>query len=236
MATYVLIHGAWHGGWCWKIVAPALRRAGHEVYAPSLTGMGERKHLARPDINLDTHIQDVVALMEMEDLEDVILLGHSYGGMVVTGAADRMSNRIKKLIYLDAFVPEDGKCLLDYALPERAARMKEEGAKAGFVTPPPMSLWGLTEPEHLEFVGPREVKHPYATMSQKIRLSDGARLSRIPKTYIFCSSPATGSFDQFAAKYRDDPAWRFHELKTGHDAMLLAPDPLIAILLQTAAR
>ena len=236
MATYVLIHGAWHGGWCWKIVAPALRRAGHEVYAPSLTGMGERKHLARPDINLNTHIQDVVALLEMEDLEDVILLGHSYGGMVVTGAADRMSNRIRKLIYLDAFVPEDGKCLLDYAVPERAARMKEEGEKTGFVTPPPMSLWGLTKPEHLEFVGPREVKHPYKTMSQPIRIANEEKLAKLPKTFIFCSSPATGSFDQFAAKYRNDPAWRFHELKTGHDAMLLVPDQVIAILLQAASR
>lgn len=233
MATYVLIHGAWHGGWCWKIVAPALRRAGHEVYAPSLTGLGERKHLAGPQINLDTHIQDVVALMEMEDLEDVVLLGHSYGGMVVTGAADR-SQRVGKLVYLDAFVPENGKCLLDYAVPERAARMKEEGEKTGLVTPPPMSLWGLTKPEHLEFVGPREVKHPYGTMSQKIKLS--GQLSGIPKTFIFCSSPATGSFDQFAAKYRNDPAWSFHELKTGHDAMLLVPDQLIAILLQTADR
>ena len=97
MATFVLIHGAWHGGWCWKFVAPALRRAGHEVYAPSLTGMGERKHLARPDIDLDTHIEDVVSLMEMEDLSEVILLGHSYGGMVVTGAADR-SRRVGKLV------------------------------------------------------------------------------------------------------------------------------------------
>lgn len=227
MATYVLIHGAWHGGWCWKIVAPALRRAGHEVYAPSLTGLGERRHLARPDIDLDTHIQDVVSLMEMEDLRDVILLGHSYGGMVVTGAADR-SPRVGKLVYLDAFVPENGKCLLDYAVPERAARMREEGERTGLVTPPPMSLWGLTQPEHLAFVGPREVKHPFGTMCQKIKL--GGAISGIPRTYVYCSSPATGSFDQFAAKYRNHPDWRFHELKTGHDAMLLMPDAVTEIL------
>ena len=93
MATFVLIHGAWHGGWCWKVVAPALRRAGHEVYAPSLTGLGERKHLASPAIDLETHIQDVVGLLEMEDLRDVVLVGHSYGGMVITGAADRAAPR-----------------------------------------------------------------------------------------------------------------------------------------------
>ena len=236
MATYVLIHGAWHGGWCWKLVAPALRRAGHEVYAPSLTGLGERRHLARQDIDLDMHIQDVVALVEMEDLQDVILLGHSYGGMVVTGAADRVHERISHLVYLDAFVPEGGRCLLDYAVPERAARMREEGERTGFVTPPPMSLWGLARPEHLELVGPREVKHPYATMSQQVRLNNPAAFSTIRKTFVYCSSPATGSFDQFAAKYRNDPAWRFHELKTGHDAMLLMPEAVTRILLEASGR
>jgi len=229
MATFVLIHGAWHGGWCWKLVAPALRRAGHEVYAPSLTGLGERKHLASARIDLDTHIQDVAGLLEMEDLHDVVLLGHSYGGMVVTGAADRMFQRISQLVYLDAFVPQEGKCLLDYVVPERAARMKEEGERTGMVSPPPMSLWGLTRPEHLAFVGPRETRHPYASLSQPIRLSNQAK--PIPRTFVYCSSPATGSFDQFAARYRDDPAWRFHELKTGHDAMLLVPGEVTRILL-----
>jgi pimeloyl-ACP methyl ester carboxylesterase len=231
----VLVHGAWHGGWCWKLVAGALRRAGHEVYAPSLTGLGERKHLASRAVDLDTHIQDVVGLLEMEDLAQVVLLGHSYGGMVVTGAAERVPRRIAHLVYLDAFVPEHGKCLLDYAVPERAARMRAEGEQSGFVTPPPMSLWGLTRPEHLAFVGPREVMHPFATMSQKIALKDQAALASMPKTFIYCSSPATGSFDQFARKYRNDPAWRFHELETGHDAMLLMPEGVTQILLEIAS-
>ncbi len=232
MATLVLVHGAWHGGWCWQRVAPALRRAGHEVYAPSLTGLGERRHLASRTVDLATHIEDVVALLEMEDLSDVLLVGHSYGGMVVTGAADRVARRISRLVYLDAFVPEDGRCLLEYVVPERAARMREEGERTGFVTPPPMSLWGLTRPEDLSFVGPREVRHPYATMSQPIRL---AGESALPRTFVYCSSPATGSFDQFAAKYRRDPAWRFHELKTGHDAMLLMPEAVTRILLEETA-
>jgi pimeloyl-ACP methyl ester carboxylesterase len=235
MATYVLIHGAWHGGWCWRSVAPVLRRAGHEVYAPSLTGLGERRHLAGREIDLDSHIEDVTGLLEMEDLDDVVLVGHSYGGMVVTGAADRAAERIRHLVYLDAFVPEDGRCLLDYAVPERAARMREEGERTGFVSPPPMSLWGLTQPEHLAFVGPREVRHPFATMAQKISLGNAAALASLPKTFIYCSSPATGSFDQFAAKYRHDPAWRFHELKTGHDAMLLMPEAVTRILLERTA-
>ena len=123
MATFVLVHGAWHGGWCWRFVRPLL--GGHDVYAPSLTGLGERKHLARADVDLDTHIADVVSLLEMEDLCDVVLVGHSYGGMVITGAADRAPERIGRLVYLDAFVPENGKCTLDYVVPERAAPIRE---------------------------------------------------------------------------------------------------------------
>ena len=226
MSTFVLVHGAWHGGWCWRFIRPLLKE--HDVYAPSLTGLGERKHLARPDVDLDTHIADVVALLEMEDLRDVVLVGHSYGGMVITGAADRAPERIKRLVYLDAFVPEDGRCLLDYVVPERAARMREEGERAGSVTPPPLSLWGITRPEHIDFVKPREVRHPFGTMVQRIKLSGAAE--RIPKTFIYCSSPATGSFDQFAAKYRNALHWKFFELPTGHDAMILMPDRVAEIL------
>jgi pimeloyl-ACP methyl ester carboxylesterase len=232
MVTFVLVHGAWHGGWCWRFVRPLLK--GHDVFAPSLTGLGERRHLARPDIDLDLHIADVVSILEVEDLRDVILVGHSYGGMVVTGAADRAPDRIRRIVYLDAFFPENGKCALDYVVPERAARMREEGERVGSITPPPVSLWGLSKPEHIDFVKPREVRHPYRTMSQKIILKNEAALARLGKTFIYCSSPATGSFDQFAAKYRNDPKWQFHELKTGHDAMILMPERVAEILLTQA--
>ena len=230
--TFLLVHGAWHGGWCWRPVAERLRKAGHEVFAPSLTGLGERRHLHNRNIDLEVHIEDVVQLIEMEDLNDIVLVGHSYGGMVVTGVADRLAPRIARLVYLDAFVPENGKCLLDYTVPERAARMRHEGERTGFVTPPPMGLWGLKAPEHLDFVGPREVRHPYATMSQPIRLENFAEWAQIPKTFVYCSDPATGSFDQFAARYREAPNWRFRELKTGHAAMMLVPDEVTQILLQ----
>ena len=234
MATFVLVHGAWHGGWKWKVVAPILRRAGYEVHTPTLTGLGERAHLARPGIDLDLHVQDIVALLETEDLREVVLLGHSYGGMVVTGVADRCATRIRRLIYLDAFVPENGRCALDYVVPERAAAFRKEGEERGSVAPPPLSLWGLTQPQHVDFAKPRETRHPYATFTQPVRLANEAALVRLPKTFIYCSSPATGTFDQFAAKYRKDPAWSFHELKTGHDAMILVPDELAALLLDTA--
>jgi pimeloyl-ACP methyl ester carboxylesterase len=228
VTAFVLVHGAWHGGWCWRYVRPFLK--GNEVFAPSLTGLGERRHLAGPAIDLDTHIDDIVSILEMEDLRDVVLVGHSYGGMVITGAADRAHERIKRLVYLDAFVPENGRCTLDYVVPERAARMREEGEKVGSITPPPLSLWGLTRQEHLDFVKPREVRHPYGTMCQKIRLDNSAAIARIPKTFIYCSSPATGSFDAFAAKYRNDPGWKFFELKTGHDAMILMPERVAQLL------
>jgi pimeloyl-ACP methyl ester carboxylesterase len=228
MSTFVLVHGAWHGGWCWRFVRALLKD--HQVFAPSLTGLGERKHLARAEIDLDMHIEDVVSLLEMEDLRDVVLVGHSYGGMVVTGAADRAPTRIKRLVYLDAFVPENGKCTLDYVVPERAARMREEGEKAGSVSPPPLSLWGVTKPEHIDFIKPREARHPYRTMSQPIKISNPGKLAAIPKTFVYCSAPATGSFDQFAATYRNDPSWRFFELQTGHDAMILLPERVAEIL------
>ena len=228
----VLVHGAWHGGWGWKRLTPLLRRAGHEVFTPTLTGLGERAHLAGAGVDLETHIRDVVGVLEAEELENVMLLGHSYGGMVVTGAADRMPKRIARLVYLDAFVPQDGKSLMDYVLPERAARFREEGERAGSVTPPPPSLWGITSPEDTAWLLRRESRHPYAAMRQPVRLRNPAALARIPKAFIYCASPATGSFDQFAAKLRNDPAWRFFELATGHDAMILVPDLLAGILLE----
>src|SRR3954471_14095169 len=132
MATFVVAHGAWSSGWAWKKLRPLLRAAGHEVFTPSFTGLGERSHLATPEVGLETHIQDVVNVLFYEDLTNVILLGHSYGGMVATGAADRMPERIRKVVYLDAFVPRDGQSLND--LPRR----QEGGAAVG---PPPADGW-----------------------------------------------------------------------------------------------
>src|SRR3984957_20745503 len=111
MATFVLVHGAWHGSWCWKRVRQALQAAGHNVFTPTLTGVADRSHLLSPDVNLDTHIDDVVNLIRWEELSDVVLCGHSYGGMVITGVADALSDRIRSLVYLDAFVPKDGEAL-----------------------------------------------------------------------------------------------------------------------------
>jgi pimeloyl-ACP methyl ester carboxylesterase len=238
MATFVLIHGAWHGGYAWRHVTPMLRKAGHEVFAPSLTGLGDRAHLSSREIDLDTHIQDVVSLLEMEDLHEVILLGHSYGGMVITGAADRVPQRIRRLIYFDAFVGENGKSCMDYvaaAVPERVKGFREQAKESGFVPPPPAALWGHTDPALIGWLKPREVRHPFASQTQPLRLNNEEALKRIPKTFVHCTSPGTGSFDQFAAKYRNAPGWRFFEVKSGHDAMLLKPRDVADVLLENVA-
>jgi pimeloyl-ACP methyl ester carboxylesterase len=230
IGTYVLVHGAWHGGWCWTKVARLLRDAAHEVYAPTLTGLGERAHLARPDVDLETHIEDVVAVLESEELRQVTLVGHSYGGMVISGVAARAAARLSHLVYLDAFVPETGKSLLDY-VGERAAAMRE-AARAhgeGWRLPSfPPERFGVTSQRDTEWLTRRLAPQPLRTFEQPLPVAGGERLKR---TYIYCSKPAMGAFDQFAERLREDRKWTFHEMKTGHDAMVTAPGELARILM-----
>ena len=233
-ACFVLIHGAWHGGWCWRRVVPLLRDAGHAVYAPSLTGLGDRVHLAHPGIDLGTHIQDVVSLAEMEELENIVLVGHSYGGMVITGAAERIASSLRRLVYIDAFLPENGCGLLDYAAAERAATMRNEGETAGMVSCPPLAVFGVTRPGDVAWVSRHLTKQPYRTLTQPVALDlNNAAVKALPKTYVHCTSPSTGSFEQFAGRLRNDPAWQFFEVQTGHDAMITEPEALSRILLQS---
>jgi pimeloyl-ACP methyl ester carboxylesterase len=235
MSTFVLIHGAWHGGWCWKRVSPLLRVARHEVFTPTLTGLGEREHLMSQDIGLETHIQDVLNVLEFEDLRNVILVGHSYAGMVITGVADRAAERIAHLVYLDAFVPEDGKSLGDYQPSEffQMFRDKTRAEGAGFKLPCviPPEAFGITNEQDLAWLRPRLRPHPFQTKLDAIRLTNPSS-AHIPRTYIYCNNPAVGVFDQFANRFKHDPAWRYAELATGHDAMVTAADDLAALLLQ----
>ena len=131
MASIVLAHGAWSAAWAWKKMRPLIRLAGHELFSPTYTGLGHRAHLAHPDIDLATHIEDVVSALEFEDLEDVTLIGHSYGGMVATGVADRAGNRVARVVYLDAFAPEDGQSLFDLVGPKAQANMRAGGSRRG---------------------------------------------------------------------------------------------------------
>jgi pimeloyl-ACP methyl ester carboxylesterase len=231
IGTYVLVHGAWHGGWCWAKVARLLRDAGHEVYTPTLTGLGERAHLARPEIDLETHIQDVAAVLESEELRQVTLVGHSYGGMVVSGVAARTSGRIAQLMYLDAFVPEAGKSVLDYLGPERAQSMREvaQSQGEGWRVPPfTPERFGVTSQRDTEWLTKHLAPQPLRTFEQPLAAVGGERLKR---TYVYCSKPSMGAFDQVAERLRDDRKWSFHDVKTGHDAMVTAPGELARILM-----
>lgn len=230
----VLVHGAWHGGWCWKNVTPLLTAAGHRVYTPTLTGLGDRAHLARPDVNLDTHIQDVVAFLEMEDLREVMLVGHSYAGMVISAVAERARPRLRSLVYLDAFVPENGKRMIDYIpQPERRAAMVKSGQETGYATPIPLKVFGVTREDDLAWANPRIVKQPFHTFDQPVRLARPAA-SGLPRAFIACTNPASGTFDQFANVIKKDASWKFYDLPTGHDAMITVPQELARILQELA--
>jgi pimeloyl-ACP methyl ester carboxylesterase len=231
MSAYVLVHGGWHGGWCWARVARLLRDAGHDVFTPTLTGLGERAHLGRPEVDLAHHVQDVVAVLEAEELRSVTLVGHSYGGMVVTGVAARAASRLAHLVYLDAFVPAPGQAMLDLIAPERAAAMREAARTDGEgwrVPPWKPEQYGVTSARDIEWLARRLTPHPLGTLEQA---AEAGPPPRVKLSYVYCQKTATGSFAQFAERLRDDRKWAFHELKTGHDAMVTAPGEVAKILM-----
>ncbi len=231
--TFILVHGGWHGGWCWDRVCPLLRTAGHDVHAPSLTGFGDRAHLSSPENSLQLHIQDIVSLIESHELDNVVLVGHSYGGMVITGAADRLPARIKRLVYLNAFVPEHGRSLMDYLPPPVRDPIAREGTATGMVSPLPVAILGVTQAEDVRWVTRRMVKQSYRSYSEPITLSNAAR-DRIPCTFVNFSTTTTGAFDPFIAKVRNDPKWQLFNLHAGIDAMITEPRGLADILLKNA--
>jgi pimeloyl-ACP methyl ester carboxylesterase len=247
MATFVLVHGAWHGGWCWKKVVPLLRSGGHEVFTPTLTGLGERSHLANPAVNLSTHTQDIINLLVYEDLERVVLVGHSYAGMVISAVAEQTPKRLARLIYLDAFVPEDGLALVDFTAPEaqqRAAmeqRVRAEGSgwalpslRPGPWEPFLREYWGINDEADLGWLLPRLDPHPFASMTEPVRLPRNA-MATLPRAYLRCTLVPHPHFDLVAAEARQSPDWRYRELDTGHDAMVTAPHELAAALLELAS-
>jgi len=227
MPIIVLAHGAWSAAWAWKKVQPLMAAAGHQFFAPSYTGLGERAHLASPDNDLDTHIQDVLGVLKFEDLRNVVLIGHSYGGMVATGVADRVPERIAQIIYLDAFVPEDGQALADF-WPEAERRRRMEGVTAGDgwrLPPNPIPPDTLAEDEAwiAKFRMPQSVK----CFEQPIRLR--TRLT-LPRSYIQCMRYAEqGPFGQFAARARVE-GWPTYELDASHSPNVTAPDALMELL------
>jgi pimeloyl-ACP methyl ester carboxylesterase len=246
MAAYVLVGGAWLGGWCWQPVAGRLREAGHEVYVVTLTGLGERSHLSSPEVNLDTHITDVVNLIEFEDLRDVVLLGHSYAGIVVTGVADQVPERLAQLVYLDGGPAPDGVSFLDTQPPEVREHTERQVAESGdgWLLPVPSweeleningaSLEGLGDEER-RLMRSRATPHPFGTYTQPLRLEIPADDS-LAKALIATSFPLAQVREMIASGhpwFRElgGPEWRLLELPTGHWPMFSRPDDLAEVLL-----
>jgi pimeloyl-ACP methyl ester carboxylesterase len=235
MATYVLVHGAWHGGWCWRRVVHALVAAGDTVFTPTLTGLGERAHLLTPDIGLETHVQDVLGVLRAEDLADVVLVGHSYAGFVVDAVADRAPERVAHIVYLDAVVGADGECLFDRLGPATRARFEERAQAEGDGWRVPVSAaspqyLGLASEEDARWVMDRLTPHPMRTFRDALRLSPA--FPPVARTYVNCIGelPA-GQPPSSQARGIDDCV----ELRTGHDAMVTAPREVAALLRRTAA-
>ena len=235
MATFVLVHGGGHGGWCWRPVAERLRAAGHEVHAPTLTGLGERRHLASADLTLDTHVEDVASLLFHEDLSNVILVGHSYGGMVITGAADRAPERIRRLVYLDAAIPTDGEALIDGSPGLQAFNDVKvvDGVRLGLwpdgVIGP---LYGLHDPQLAAWALPRLAPHPWATFETKLRLAHAERVARLPRAIINCSVSLARRPEETRARWSNGDFVR--EIDTGHDLMLTEPQQVADWLMEIA--
>jgi pimeloyl-ACP methyl ester carboxylesterase len=242
MANFVLVHGAWHGGWCWQRVTLALQAQGHRVHALTLTGLGERAHLLSPAITLDTHIDDVISAIEVEELHDVILAVHSYAGMIGTAVADRLGKHLKHLVYVDAVVPKPGE---SWSSTQSAAvqqqRLSAAQASTRFSFPPPdPEVFGLKDADHA-WVKRRQTPHPGNTYQAPLDF-DVQRVAAIPRTFVNCTQPALGTIEPSRLRVKDakfwDGAWLPHskvvEIKTGHDPMISEPAALTKILLDCA--
>lgn len=239
MATYVLVHGGGHGGWCYQRVARLLRNAGHDVYAPTLSGLGERAHLLRTDVDLDLHIRDVVAVLHYEDLRDVILVGHSYGGMVITGVVDRTPDRIGRLVYLDAATPTNGQSLVDVAGPviEAVRPMGQvvDGLELVLIPAPDAGLlYGVTDADDLAWMAERLTAHPWQCFEQPLVLANETVASEIPRYHVICSS--TLAFRDAQVMGDAHAAGRLWQIDTGHDLMITEPDAVAAALAEVATR
>jgi pimeloyl-ACP methyl ester carboxylesterase len=229
-ATFVLVHGAWHGGWCWRQVATALRAAGHEVHTPTLTGLGERSHLLTNAVDLDTHVRDVLAVLEYEQLHDVEIVGHSYGSLPATLAAVRAPDRIRQLVCLDGFVPEAGETATGLLPAHVATHYRDSAVEQGgvrVIPPRPLERLGVTDQAAIRWLGSRLVPQPLTTYLQPVR--SGASQLQIPAVYLQCSgwpSPFDHMVRRAAAL-----GWRTDRLHADHEIMATDPGRLVEALL-----
>ncbi|MEA5365425.1 alpha/beta fold hydrolase [Amycolatopsis sp., V23-08] len=232
MATFLLVHGAWHSGRSWDRVVPLLEAAGHRAFAPSLTGYGDKAHLLAPDVGLGTHVDDIAGLIEAERLDDVVLVGHSYAGMVISGVANRVPGRIGHLVYLDAMVPEDGETAID-VMP--ISKQLVDAAVDGWRVPPlpelppPLGLFGVTDPDDVAWLREMLSDQPVRCLTEPVRLDDPA-VRAIPRTHIHCVAGRPEGITRRPVP----PGERVRELPTGHDCMITLPAELTGLLLEVA--
>lgn len=231
--TFVLVHGAWHGGWCWRRVAALLQRGGHNVFTPTLTGLADRSHLLRSDINLDTHIADIVNLVRWENLDSIVLAGHSYGGFPVSGAIEQIFDRVASVVFVDAFLPEDGQRTLDLASDFARKAMLEAIAKGENANPAPAAAQFAVNERDRAWVDAMLTPQPLGVSTQPIKLS-GLRERVAKKSYIRATKYPQPRFDAYHRAKAADPSWRAYEVPCGHDVMIDMPARLAEILLDVA--
>lgn len=232
--TFVLVHGAWHGAWCYARVRDTLTAQGHRVFTPTLTGLGERSHLLSGDITLDTHITDVVNVIKWEELDNIVLCGHSYGGWVISGVAEQVPDRIASIVFLDAYMPNDGDS--GQSIGTQFTRDGIAAAlKAGAVSRPvrPAESFMVATKKDRAWVDSKLTEQPLGVSLQPIKLT-GAR-DRVPKkTYVRATPYENPAFDKYLETCAADPSWTTYSLPVGHDIMVDAPDRLAEILLEVA--
>lgn len=232
MADYVLVHGAWHGAWAWRKILPGLWAAGHRAFAVDLTGLGARRHLFRPDIGLADHARDVIETIEAEELEAAILVGHSYGGMVITAVADKMAHRLSQLVYVDAAVPHSGESWSSTHSPAVRQARRDMIARLGGITPANPADWGL-EGEDCAWVARRQTLHPGAPYDEVLHF-DSARVGALRRCFIDFHQPALGTIASSRLRARQQGGWEIETIATGHDGMVSAAPELLAALLRRA--
>ena len=234
--TFVLVHGAWHGGWCWCRVAEALRAAGHLVFTPTLTGLGERVHLLRPDITIEDFATDVANVIEAEELWHVILVGHSLAGGAISVVADRIPKTLKQLVYLDAGVLENGESpfsKMDPTIVAQRLKLAQETSGGLTIPPPAPGAFGVTEPHDVEWLRRRLTPQPFNCYQTPIRLNHPLG-NGVSKTYIACTRPAYKPMLEIQEWVRRQNEWVYVEFACGHDAMVICPDALAQILIDCA--
>jgi pimeloyl-ACP methyl ester carboxylesterase len=223
MSTFVFVHGSWHGGWCWKKLAPKLTKKGHTCYAPTLSGMGDRFHVATPKMGLSVHVQDIANFLHFEDLTDSILVGHSYAGMVITGVPDQTS-RVGKLVYLDGLVPEHGQSVFSM-MPGMQEQFKSAADANGMVPSWAPEDFGVTNPNDAAWMKERLTPMPILTHQEKLD-APKMKAKRLPRYFVHCTQFGLGGF---AEKIRREGGI-VHDIDSGHDAMIIEPEKLSSIL------